>query len=437
MSKETVTKVMKYELRYLEGCGDFQGMQENVWALQRKTREILNRTIQICYHWDYLNLEHYKETGEYLDLQKEKGYKRLDGYIYDCLKNDCSDMASVNINATIQKAWSKYTSAKSELLRGNMSVPSYKKDQPLLIHKQGIKFSIKENRSEVEMALFSKQFNQRTGFPTRVKFAVQINDGTQRSIFDRVVNRKYGYGQCQLVYDRPKWFLLLTYSFIPEKYTLDENRILGVDLGEVNAIYASVYDEYGSLKIEGGEVTEFAKKWEARRHSLQKQAAFCGDGRIGHGTKTRVSNVYQAKEHIANFRDTINHRYSKALIDFAIKKKCGIIQMEDLTGIKEDAEFPKFLRHWTYYDLQQKIEAKAKEHGIKVEKVNPQFTSKRCSKCGNIDKDNRKTQADFRCTQCGFSANADFNASQNLAVKDIDKLIQKTISAKEKRTEKQ
>ena len=111
--------------------------------------------------------------------------------------------------------------------------------------------------------------------------------------------------------------------------------------------------------------------------------------------------------------------------------------MEDLTGIKEDAEFPKFLRHWTYYDLQQKIEAKAKEHGIKVVKVNPQFTSKRCSKCGNIDKDNRKTQADFRCTQCGFSANADFNASQNLAVKDIDKLIQKTLSAKEKQTEKQ
>ena len=73
MSKETVTKVMKYELRYLEGCGDFQGMQENVWAMQRKTREILNRTIQICYHWDYLNLEHYKETGEDLELQKEKG----------------------------------------------------------------------------------------------------------------------------------------------------------------------------------------------------------------------------------------------------------------------------------------------------------------------------------------------------------------------------
>ena len=434
MSKETVTKVMKYELRYLEGCGSFQGMQENVWAIQRKTRELLNRTIQICYHWDYLNQEQYKKTGEYLDVYKETGYKRLDGYIYDCIKGNCEDMAASNINTTIQKAWSKYTSSKADLLRGNMSVPSYKKDQPLLIHKQSITFFDKESGPEVEMSLFSTKFKQRTGFPTRVRFAVKINDGTQRSIFTRVVNRQYGYGQCQLVYDRPKWFLLLTYSFVPEKHTLDENRILGVDLGETNAVYASVWDEYGSFKIEGGEVTEFAKKWEARRHSLQKQAAYCGDGRVGHGTKTRVSNVYQAKEHIANFRDTINHRYSKALIEYAVKKNCGVIQMEELTGIKDDSEFPKFLRHWTYYDLQQKIEAKAKEYDISVKKVNPQYTSQRCSKCGNIDKENRKTQANFKCTQCGFSANADFNASQNLAIKDIDKLIQKSLSAKEKKT---
>ncbi|MBR3107768.1 MAG: transposase [Clostridia bacterium] len=130
----------------------------------------------------------------------------------------------------------------------------------------------------------------------------------------------------------------------------------------------------------------------------------------------------------------MNHRYSKALIEYAVKKNCGVIQMEELTGIKDDSEFPKFLRHWTYYDLQQKIEAKAKEYGISVKKVNPQYTSQRCSKCGNIDKENRKTQANFKCTQCGFSANADFNASQNLAIKDIDKLIQKSLSAKEKKT---
>ena len=436
MSKGTVTKVMKYELQYLEGCGDFHSMQENVWALQRKTREILNRTIQIYYHWDYLDQEHYRQTGQHMDKRKETGYKSLDGHIYNCLKNDYRDMSGKTINATVQEGCRKYEKAKTKILQGNMSIPSFKKDQPILINKQCIFFKYIDGRAETKMSLFSIPFNKRTGFSTQVRFAVRINDGTQRSIFDRVVSGKYEYGECKLVYDRPKWFLILTYSFVPEKHSLDENRILGVDLGEAYAVYASVFNEYGSLKIEGGEVTEFAKKWEARRHSLQKQAALCGDGRIVHGTKTRVSNVYQAKEHIANFRDTINHRYSKALIDFAIKKQCGVIQMEDLTGIKEDTEFPKFLRHWTYYDLQQKIKAKAEEHGITVKEVNPQFTSKRCSKCGNIDNENRKNQADFKCTQCGFSANADFNASQNLAIKDIDKLIQKTLSAKGKQPEK-
>ena len=160
-----------------------------------------------------------------------------------------------------------------------------------------------------------------------------------------------------------------------------------------------------------------------------RNSANCGEGRIGHGTKTRVSAVYQQKDKIANFRDTINHRYSKAVIDFALKHQCGVIQMEDLSGIKTDTDFPKFLRHWTYYDLQSKIEAKAKENGIAVVKIKPEYTSQRCSRCGNIDPDNRKTQADFRCTSCGFHANADYNASQNIAIKNISEIISESIGA--------
>ncbi len=77
---------MKYEIRYLDGCGDFHAMQENVWLLQRQTQKILNRTIQIAYHWDYISYEQFKKTGEYLDVSSETGYKTLDGYIYNCLK---------------------------------------------------------------------------------------------------------------------------------------------------------------------------------------------------------------------------------------------------------------------------------------------------------------------------------------------------------------
>lgn len=430
MSKGTITKVMRYELRYLDGCGDFRDMQARLWELQRKTQEILNRTILTAYHWDFRSRENYKSTGEYLDVLSETSYKTLDGHIYNSLKEEYSVLSSANLNATIQKAWKKYKDSKKDVFLGAMSLPSYRSNQPLILNKGCVKLSHSENGITAELNPFSKQYQQSIHESLKPRFHVQVNDNAQRSIIENVLSGKYGYGECQLVYDRKKWFLLLTYNFTPQKHELDPNKILGVDLGECVAIFASVYNEYGYLKIEGGEVTQFARKHEARVKSLQRQAPFCGEGRIGHGIKTRVANVYQAKDRIASFRNTINHRYSKALVEFAVKHQCGVIQMEDLTGIKEDTDYPKFLRHWTYYDLQTKIKAKAKEQGITVEPIDPSFTSQRCSKCGHIDRNNRKTQAEFHCTNCGFSANADYNASQNLAIKNISDIIKKQISAK-------
>ena len=51
----------------------------------------------------------------------------------------------------------------------------------------------------------------------------------------------------------------------------------------------------------------------------------------------------------------------------------------------------------------------------RVEKVKPQYTSQRCSACGEADRDSRESQAVFRCTACGFAGNADVNAAINIA----------------------
>ena len=48
-----------------------------------------------------------------------------------------------------------------------------------------------------------------------------------------------------------------------------------------------------------------------------------------------------------------------------------MIQMENLTGISDNKEH--FLKEWSYYDLQTKIENKAKEKGIKIVYINPEF----------------------------------------------------------------
>jgi putative transposase len=51
----------------------------------------------------------------------------------------------------------------------------------------------------------------------------------------------------------------------------------------------------------------------------------------------------------------------------------------------------------------------------RIEKINPTFTSLRCSACGYIAGENRKSQPVFACTACRYSCNADVNAARNIA----------------------
>jgi putative transposase len=62
--------------------------------------------------------------------------------------------------------------------------------------------------------------------------------------------------------------------------------------------------------------------------------------------------------------------------------------------------------------LRQRTEHKAPG---RVEDVPAPYTSLRCSACGWIDKNSRKSQAEFVCSFCGFTCNAETNAATNVA----------------------
>ncbi|GAA2352776.1 RNA-guided endonuclease InsQ/TnpB family protein [Nonomuraea africana] len=61
--------------------------------------------------------------------------------------------------------------------------------------------------------------------------------------------------------------------------------------------------------------------------------------------------------------------------------------------------------------LVQRLEHKAPG---RVVKINPAYTSQRCSACGIVDAKARESQAAFRCRSCGYAANADVNAARNI-----------------------
>ncbi|MCW3818222.1 transposase [Micromonospora sp. DR5-3] len=57
---------------------------------------------------------------------------------------------------------------------------------------------------------------------------------------------------------------------------------------------------------------------------------------------------------------------------------------------------------------------RARTTGTRIVKVPAAFTSQRCSRCGNTHRNNRESQAMFRCGSCGHQANADVNAAINV-----------------------
>ena len=161
---------------------------------------------------------------------------------------------------------------------------------------------------------------------------------------------------------------------------------------------------------------------------MYAQGKYCGDGRIGHGIKTRIKPIEFAKKKVANFRDMTNHKYSRYVVDMAARHNCGIIQIEDLKGISTDNAF---LKRWSYFDLQEKIKYKAKEKGIEVHTIDPKYTSQRCSSCGYIDSGNRAEQSKFKCVECDFEANADYNAAKNISTLNIEQIIEETLKERE------
>jgi putative transposase len=84
------------------------------------------------------------------------------------------------------------------------------------------------------------------------------------------------------------------------------------------------------------------------------------------------------------------------------------------------AKKQRLIHHgWPFSSLFAKISHVGSKHGIKVESVDARNTSRTC-RCGHVDKANRTTQSTFRCVVCGYSHNADYVASHNVAARYVE-----------------
>jgi len=404
-----------------------------LWQIQRYVRTLKNRTIQYCWEWNGFSSDYNKRFGSYPDAQEHLGYKTISSHVYNMEKEE-NIMNTANFSAVIRSAAKKFDNDKVEVMKGTKSITQYKFNQPIELHKNSVRLYHEKGKFYVVLSILNKGAAAEMQTDMMFHFEAVVRDKSTRTILERCIDEIYPtLNGSALQYDQKKgqWYLALCFGVEKKNgVSLDPDKILGVNLGVAYPIVASVAGDWKKLIIEGGEIEHFRAATEARRISILRQRKYCGDGSIGHGIQTRNKPAYKLGDKVANFRDTCNHKYSRAVVDYAVRNGCGTIQMEDLSSITADAE--PFMKNWSYYDLQLKIEYKAKEYGIKVVYINPAYTSCRCSRCGAIHKESLdRIKRKFECIEdgCNFKTFQDYNASQNIAARDIDKVIEKEIPA--------
>lgn len=435
-----MNKIMKYQI-IKPMDADWQIFGQVLNDLKYDTRQVFNKSIQLCWEYQGFSADYKKEHGVYPKTEDILNYKTVMGYAYDSLKHDYNKFNSGNYTATVKKACDKWKSDLKEVSMGDKNPPTYKKDCPVDLHNKSLALINEDGNYYFNLSLISnkykKEIERKSG---QFMVLVKVGDNNQKSILNKVLSGEYKISASQIIKKGSKWFVYLSYSFTPSKKQLDSNRILGVDLGITNAATLQIWDctkekwdrlGWRNCILDGRELIHFRQKFQQRKRALQSSLKINGitnketKGKKGRGRNTLLKPLDKLSEKESNFRDTMNHKYSKYIVDFAIRNNCGVIQMEDLKGFTAKAK-ESFLKSWTYFDLQSKIEYKAQENGIEVIKVKPNYTSKRCSHCGCIDDENRdckNNQAKFKCVICGHEENADINAAKNIALPNIENII--------------
>jgi len=159
----------------------------------------------------------------------------------------------------------------------------------------------------------------------------------------------------------------------------------------------------GHSAVVGNPKTGKVMKLGKKAHHIRRKYKNMGKGVNGKALeriKVRRKNIIK----------DLNHKISRKIVDVAYINDDGI-KLEHLRYNKKW----RSLNSWSYYQLGEMIDYKAKLLGVPVVYVDPAYTSQNCSRCGWLG--NRRDKK-FKCPHCGHVDHADANASFNIAMRD-------------------
>lgn len=221
--------------------------------------------------------------------------------------------------------------------------------------------------------------------------------------------------QITIVKEINSWNVCVVCEIEPRPFK-GEHQALGIDLGVARLATLSTGEHFDNPL--------FYKSYQDQLRRKQRKLS----------RQVKQSNSwYKTKHQIRKLHQKVRRCRSYYLhyVSHSITSRYNVVYMEDLKlkgmtrsakgtlenpgkNVKQKNGLNRSLVDSGLGMLTNMIEYKTLHQLGAFHRVPAHYTSQTCPECGHTDKDNRKSQADFKCTCCSFAANADQVAAKNI-----------------------
>lgn len=213
-----------------------------------------------------------------------------------------------------------------------------------------------------------------------------------------------------------KWYI----SFQVEVEAAETNHasttIVGLDAGVTKLAALSdgtIYQPVNSFKTR-------QRKLATLQRQLSRKVKFSANW------QKQKRKIQRLHSHIANIRRDYLHKVTSE-----ISKNHAMIIIEDLKvsnmsksakgtaeqhgrNVRAKSGLNRSILDQGWYEMRRQLEYKQLWRGGHVIAIPPAYTSQRCAYCGHTAKENRVSQSNFECLECGYTENADINGARNI-----------------------
>ena len=214
-----------------------------------------------------------------------------------------------------------------------------------------------------------------------------------------------------------KWYVSIQTEFEQET-PQPEGGEIGIDMGIVrfatlsNGEYFEPINAFKNLKGKLAKLqkqfkhkTKFSKNWQKLKAKIAK---------LHH----KISNIRKNYLHQISSKISKNHAivYVEDLQVANMSKSASRAGNAEQHGknVKQKSGLNRAILDQSWAEFRRQMAYKLSWNGGFLFAVPPQNTSRCCPNCGHTSKDNRQTQANFECMECGYQNNADVVGAINV-----------------------